>query len=82
MDNKVETDRQIEEIISQIKCKKGFSCRKSGFKDICEAKDIGISDSVKCLSTPPGSCEYTFAFGGGYICKCPLRVYISKKLKK
>jgi len=82
MDNKVETNRQIEEIISQMKCKKDFQCYKSGFKDLCETKDIGVPDSVRCLSKPLGDCEYSFAFGDGYFCKCPLRVYITKNLKK
>ena len=82
MDSEVETNRQIEEIIRQIKCDKDFQCCKSGFEDICEAKDIGLPDSVKCLSKHPGDCEYAFAFGDSYFCKCPLRVYIAKNLKK
>ena len=47
MDNKVETNRQIEKIISQMKCKKDFKCYKSGFKELCEIKDIGVPNSVR-----------------------------------
>ncbi len=82
MDSKVKTNRRIEELISQTKCEKNFQCYMSGFKDICKVKDIGLQDSVKCLNKPPEDCEYSFAFGDGYFCKCPLRVYIAKNLKK
>ncbi len=82
MDSKVEINRQIEEIISQMKCKKDFQCYKSGFKEICEIKDIGMPDSIICLSKLPESCEYSFAFGDSCFCKCPLRLYIAKNLKK
>ena len=82
MDNKVETNRQIEGIISQMKCKKDFQCYKSGFKDLCQIKDIGVPDSVRCLSEASEDCEYSFAFGDSCFCKCPLRLYIAKNLKK
>ena len=82
MDSEVETNRQIEEIISQMKCKKDFQCSKSGFKKLSEIKDVGIPDSIICLSKLSESCEYSFAFGDIYFCKCPLRLYIAKNLKK
>ena len=82
MDNKAGTDRRIKEIISQIKCKKGLRCYKSGFEGFCKTKDIGVPDSVRCLSTPPEDCEYSFAFGDSYFCKCSLQVYITKNLKE
>lgn len=82
MDSTVETNRQIEEIIAQIKCEKDFQCCKSGFKEFCKVKDIGMPNAVQCLSRPSGDCEYSFAFGDGYFCRCPLRVYIAKNLKK
>lgn len=82
MNSKVENNEQIDEIISQMQCKKGFQCSKPGFKALCEAKDIGLKDVVKCLNIPLGGCEYSFPFGDSYFCKCPLRVYLAKNLKK
>ncbi len=82
MDIDAETNSQIVRIISQMKCKKDFQCYKSGFKELCKIKDVGVPDSIICLSKPPGNCEYSFVFGDSYFCKCPLRLYIAKKLKK
>ena len=82
MDIDVETNSQIEKIMSQMKCKKDFKCYKSGFEDVSEIKDIRMPDSAICLSDASRNCEYSFAFGDIYFCKCPLRLYMAKKLKK
>ena len=34
--------QEIEKIIGGIKCPKDFKCYKSGFENLCKAKDIGI----------------------------------------
>jgi hypothetical protein len=82
MDSGAKTDRQIQEIMQQVECKRDFQCYMSGFKDLRKIKDIGMPDSVRCLSKGPENCEYSFAFGDSYFCKCPLRIYIAKNFKK
>ena len=32
--------RQVEDIIDQMECPKDFKCKKSGFEDICKAKEL------------------------------------------
>jgi hypothetical protein len=82
MDSGAKTNRQIQEIMRQVECKRDFQCYMSGFKDLCKIEDIGIPDSVRCLSKAPENCKYSFAFGDSYFCKCPLRIYIAKNFKK
>lgn len=74
--------KQLEEIIGQMECTKDFRCYKSGYENLCKAKDIGIESLLECLEEDPEECEFSFAFFGySYFCQCPLRVYISRKLK-
>ncbi len=74
--------KEIEEIIGTIKCPKDFICYRSGFKKLCEAKDIGMESFLVCLEDKPVKCYLTLNVEEVVYCQCPLRVYISKKLKK
>jgi hypothetical protein len=74
--------KEIEKIIARFKCPKDFECYKSGFKNLCKAKDIGLEKYLECLKKDPGDCVFSLSFGYSYLCKCPLRVYIAKNLKK
>jgi hypothetical protein len=74
--------KEIEEIITQFKCPKDFRCYKSGLKVLCKAKDIGLDTYLECMEVYPQKCPFSVAFGYSHFCKCPLRVYIAKKLKK
>ncbi|MDY6951772.1 MAG: hypothetical protein SWE60_09680 [Thermodesulfobacteriota bacterium] len=75
--------RQLEEIIGEITCPKGFKCYKSGLRALCRARDIGLDTLLECLEEDPESCKFSFAFYGySYFCQCPVRVYVSKRLEK
>jgi len=74
---------EIEAIKGKIQCQKNFRCFDSGFEVLCEARDIGIGTMLECLDEDPEQCKNSFAFYGfSYLCECPIRVYICKKLKK
>lgn len=73
---------QIEKIIDQLNCPKDFVCYKSGFKNLCKAKDIGLEEFLDCLQEDPGICPSSISFGKGYLCHCTLRIYVAKKLKR
>jgi hypothetical protein len=72
----------IEDIIDGIRCPKDFACYKMGFENLCKAKDFGLSDFLECLEKDPEGCKFSVPYGSWYLCQCPLRVYIAKKLKK
>jgi hypothetical protein len=74
--------KQIEEIIGQFECPKGFICYKSGLEALCKAKDIGIESLLLCLEEDPRKCNFSLDLGSRYICECPLRIYIAQKVKK
>ena len=74
--------KEIEGIISQIQCPKGFRCYKSGFGELCQAKDIGLQSFVECLEEAAQTCPFAVPFASRYLCRCPLRIYVAKKLGK
>jgi hypothetical protein len=75
-----EDKKEILEIIGELKCPKHFKCYKSGFENLCKARDVGIESFLECLEDVPLDCKFSISFGRAYYCQCPLRVYISKKL--
>jgi len=75
-------ERGIKEIIGGMKCPKDFKCYKSGLKNLCKARYMGIEAILECLEENPEECPFSFLFWETYFCECPLRVYIFKKLKK
>jgi hypothetical protein len=80
MDEK--TKKELQEIIGEMQCPKDFNCYKSGLKVLCKAKDIGLDSYLECMEVYPQKCPFSVPFGYSHLCKCPLRVYIAKKLKK
>lgn len=68
--------KDIENIISHIQCPKGFSCYKSGFADLCQARDIGLESFIECLEEDPQACPFVVPFASkqplsmssGYLC--------------
>jgi len=74
--------KEIEKIIGEMKCPIDFRCYKTGFENLCKAKDIGIESYLECLEKDPQRCKFSVSFGHSYFCHCPLRIYIAKKLKK
>jgi hypothetical protein len=72
--------KEVEQIVSAMECSKDFACRRSKFEDLCQVKDIGLDDVV-CLGTAMDRvCGFTTPFEGDYICSCPLRIYIARRL--
>jgi hypothetical protein len=69
---------QIEEIISDMECRRGFKCYKSGFENLCKIRIFRGGDLRECLETKSWLCKFSFSFGNGFFCKCPLRKYIAK----
>lgn len=77
-----EHKKQIEEIMSNMKCSKDFACYKSGFENFKNAKDTPLESFVECPNKDAWQCEYSLLFGFSYLCKCPLRVYVLNKMWK
>jgi len=70
-----------KKIIKTIQCSKDFKCYESKFKDLCKAKDIGLKSFLLCLEETH-DCNFSIYFIDEYLCKCPLRVFAAKEMKK
>ena len=77
-----ECKEKIEKIMTEFKCPKDFKCYKAGLENICKAKDRGLMSYIDCLEKEPQGCVFAIPYGSEYFCRCPLRVYIVKELKK
>jgi hypothetical protein len=74
--------KQIETLIGGIRCPKNFQCAANNFEKLCRAEDIGIDDHLVCLEPGPVKCLFAVPFGYGHFCRCPLRVFLAKRLRK
>ena len=75
-----EHEEKIAEIMADMDCPKDFKCHKSQFTDLSKARGMGIKEFAQCLDSSAG-CDFSFAFGNIYMCKCPLRVYLANTLE-
>ena len=77
-----EFKQKVEEIVGGMQCPRSFRCCQNNFANVCKAKDIGIETFLECSEEKPQECQFAMPFGNSHFCKCPLRVYIAKKLNK
>jgi hypothetical protein len=78
MELRQEQKRHIEEIIRDMECPKDFECYKSGFANVCKAKNGAIESLLECSEKHPEMCQFSLPYGDGYFCECPFRHYIAK----
>jgi len=64
--------------LGALKCEKGLTCAESGLEILCKAESIGSESHMICLEKSP-KCSFMISFGYGYMCKCPVRIFISKE---
>ena len=78
--------KKIEKVMEHFKCPVDFKCIKGGLKNLCKVADIGLDDVVECVeigkSDCANECSFRISYGHSYYCAWPLRVYISKTLRK
>jgi hypothetical protein len=74
--------KKIEEIMAGIQCPRNFKCAKGGFERLCKVEDVGLKKYLVCIDKKLSSCSFALSLGRDQWCRCPLRVYLSEKLKK
>lgn len=74
--------KRIREIINGIECPGAFKCAEAGFNDLCETQDMNLDSFLLCLEEVPQNCKFHLSFGESNFCRCPLRVYLAKELKR
>ena len=76
----MQNDKELREIMKRMDCPKGFSCYKSGFKNMCKAKSFGVEAVIECLEDDPQGCDFAHPYGHLYFCRCPMRNYVEERL--
>lgn len=74
--------QMIEEIIGNMSCPKKFKCAESGFAQLCKARDFGVESYLDCLDESRSVCKFALPFADIFLCQCPLRIFLAKKLRK
>jgi hypothetical protein len=79
-----ELEKEIREIIGDLRCPKDFKCYRSGFENLCKATQVdGVVSYLECLEEDPKECVFSRYVSVGdssfYLCACPLRKYIAGK---
>jgi len=72
--------KKIKEIIGQINCPKDFRCVTADLDRLCQAMDIGMETYLQCLAKDSNACPFSAPFADAIFCKCPLCIYLKKKL--
>ncbi|MES0364102.1 MAG: hypothetical protein ABUK14_09155 [Desulfobacteria bacterium] len=72
----------LQEITRDLSCPKGFQCYKSGFQDLCKVRDVGMQTFVECHEQYSEDCTFSLSLYGWNYCRCPVRVYVVKNLKR
>ena len=75
---KPEHIRGIKQILGSMQCSKDFRCTRVKVEELCMARDIGLDDCLECLEANPSDCDFSFLSSGPVLCKCPLRVHLTK----
>ena len=52
-------------------------CISGDISKLCKVKDTGLDSYVVCLEENHKCGNYE-EFGGGYFCKCPVRIHIAR----
>lgn len=72
--------KQIDDIKKQMNCPKNFRCVTSNFQELCKAEDGGLEDYLICHDQNSSTCDFSLSFGFSHFCRCPLRIFIARKL--
>lgn len=75
-------DSKLIELLDEINkkniCNHNFRCISQNNPRLGQVKDIGSKDFVMALDNPL-DCNFSVIFQLGYLCSCPVRIYIAKK---
>ena len=72
-------EKEIKAIMAETQCPKNFACYKSDLKPRCTVKDVGLRSHLE-IEGEYDCCKYVVVSKGEKYCKCPLCVYLTKKL--
>ena len=78
MELTAEQETDVQKIMEEMDCPRGFECYRSDFENLGEVGIVGDFKMIECIEERGHTCEFGFSFGLGVICKCPLRIFIAQ----
>ena len=72
---------KAEQLLGNLKCSKGLTCVSQGFEALCRANRMGNVEYLECMEKDQ-HCSFRLSFGSGFLCKCPIRIYLKQELGK
>jgi len=76
-----DAEKNREEIIEAMKCRKNFKCYKPGVEELPRIRVFEDEKLIECFEKNAQDCEFSFRFGNAYFCNCSLIKQISKDMK-
>ena len=73
-------EKEIKEIMVGMECPRDFACYKSDLNPRCNVKDVELENHLEIEGEYDSSCKYLVVSNGVPYCRCPLCVYLTKKL--
>ena len=73
-------EKEIQEIMAKMECPRDFACCKLDHQPRCEVKDVELNNHLQIEGDYDFFCKYLVVSNGVRYCKCPLCVYLTKKL--
>ena len=71
----------LKTLLGRLRCTKDLNCARAGLEALCKAKYILNDKIMLCLEKAP-ECAFATRFGSGFLCECPVRIYLAKHLGK
>ena len=73
-------EKEIQEIMGRMECERDFACCNLDHNPRCKVKDVELENHLQVEGESDDSCKYLVVSNGVSYCRCPLCVYLSKKL--
>ena len=73
-------EKEVKEIMAGMECPRDFACYKADLNPRCNVKDVELENHLEIEGECDYCCEYFVVSNGVRYCKCPLCVYLTKKL--
>ncbi len=74
-------EADIQKIMAEMDCPKGFRCYVSKFEKLTPVRVYRGANVIRCQHEERRNCQYGFVFGDDIVfCKCPLRNYVAFEL--
>ena len=73
-------EKQIQQIMAAMECRRDFACCKSDPKPFCEVIDVDLENHLEIKGRYDYFCKHLVISNGIRYCRCPLCVNLTRKI--